>query len=145
MRSLTRDAFSSNEETRRLARQAVRFLREYNGDLPSGVPVALSLPEWTSIPPQTAVSDTSERTDSHLSSRSRVLSRLEELNNETAIPPPFGSAPFAGWENVPSQRPETSIGVNETERRRRRREAMVLHEGGGDVVEDDIIRPHRPE
>lgn len=70
-----------------------------------------------------------------------VVSRLEELaatgfpamTDEQWTP---GTAPFAGWDSIPSQR--QSVAETEAERRRRRREAMVVFETEGDA--EDVER-----
>ena len=141
---LRKDLTSEDEDIRRQARQAVRFLQEWGLDLADSYG---NLP-FDRVGNQMPVMDRSEwdmlAEESHDEEMldSGVVARLEELEalNENGHDDLAGQARFAGWDNFPHpRRPNT--GSAEAERRRRRREAMVLHEGDGGIVEGDIIRP----
>ncbi|KXT07706.1 hypothetical protein AC578_10176 [Pseudocercospora eumusae] len=141
---LRNDLISENEDIRRQARQAVRFLQDWGLDLTDSyanlpydragnqMPI-MDQNEWDMLAEESPDEEVLE---------SGVVARLEELEarNETRHHDLAGQARFAGWDNFPHPRRFNTASA-EAERRRRRREAMVLHEGDGGIVEGDIIRP----
>ncbi|KXT10685.1 hypothetical protein AC579_4773 [Pseudocercospora musae] len=141
---LRKDLISEDEDIRRQARQAVRYLQEWGLDLTDSYG---TLP-FDRVGNQMPIMDRSEwdmlAEESHDEGvlDSGVVARLEELEalNEDSLDDLVGQARFAGWDGFPHPR-RSNAGSVEAERRRRRREAMVLHEGGGGIVEGDIIRP----
>ncbi|EME79245.1 uncharacterized protein MYCFIDRAFT_204748 [Pseudocercospora fijiensis CIRAD86] len=141
---LRNDLLSGDEDIRRQARQAVRFLQEWGLDLADGygnlpfdrarnqMPM-MDRSEWDMLAEE---SPDEEMLDSGVVARLEELEALNEISHDDLA----RQARFAGWDNFPHPRP-SNTGSAEAERRRRRREAMVLHEGSGGIVEGDIIRP----
>jgi hypothetical protein len=163
---LRRNIESPNERTKRLARQAIQYLYEWDLELRDSLPIdpseqAEDGQDWQNYPELDEVFDAlaaegyhtegSDGEDTRELPGSGLVARLEELSEEVnrterdfdSLRNGVGQARFAGWDRIPLQRPPLRGEEDEAERRRRRREVMVFHEGSARVQERDIFRPNR--